>query len=90
MVLRARIDIAHPNMNLRDPVMYRIKRMHHRVGDAWPICPSYDFTHGQSDSLGRSRIRCALWNLRITAPCTTGLSTSWASSSRQTELRVWT
>jgi glutaminyl-tRNA synthetase len=51
-VLRAKIDMAHPNMNLRDPVMYRIKRMHHhRVGDAWCIYPSYDFTHGQSDSL---------------------------------------
>ena len=52
MVLRAKIDMAHPNMNMRDPVMYRIKRMHHhRVGDAWPIYLSYDFTHGQSDSL---------------------------------------
>lgn len=52
MVLRAKIDMAHPNMNMRDPVMYRIKRMHHhRVGDDWPIYPSYDFTHGQSDSL---------------------------------------
>jgi glutaminyl-tRNA synthetase len=51
-VLRAKIDMAHPNMNMRDPVMYRIKRMHHhRVGDAWPIYPSYDFTHGQSDSI---------------------------------------
>ena len=52
MVLRAKIDMSHPNMNMRDPVMYRIKRMHHhRVGDEWPIYPSYDFTHGQSDSL---------------------------------------
>lgn len=51
-VLRAKIDMAHPNMNMRDPVMYRIKRIHHhRVGDAWPIYPSYDFTHGQSDSI---------------------------------------
>lgn len=51
-VLRAKIDMAHPNMNMRDPVMYRIKRMHHhRLGDAWCIYPSYDFTHGQSDSL---------------------------------------
>lgn len=51
-VLRARIDMAHPNMNMRDPVMYRIKRMHHhRVGDTWCIYPSYDFTHGQSDSI---------------------------------------
>ena len=51
-VLRAKIDMAHPNMNMRDPVMYRIKRMHHhRVGDQWCIYPSYDFTHGQSDSI---------------------------------------
>ncbi|MDP0497454.1 MAG: glutamine--tRNA ligase/YqeY domain fusion protein [Verrucomicrobiota bacterium JB024] len=52
MVLRAKIDMAAPNMNLRDPVMYRIKRMHHhRTGDKWCIYPSYDFTHGQSDSI---------------------------------------
>lgn len=52
MVLRAKIDMAHPNMNMRDPIMYRIKRMHHhRLGEAWPIYPSYDFTHGQSDSI---------------------------------------
>ncbi len=51
-VLRAKIDMAHPNLNLRDPVMYRIKRMHHhRTGDAWCIYPSYDFTHGQSDAI---------------------------------------
>ncbi|WP_162030525.1 MULTISPECIES: glutamine--tRNA ligase/YqeY domain fusion protein [unclassified Lentimonas] len=51
-VLRAKIDMTHPNMNMRDPVMYRIKRMHHhRLGDEWCMYPSYDFTHGQSDSL---------------------------------------
>ncbi|MCG8450227.1 MAG: glutamine--tRNA ligase/YqeY domain fusion protein [Pirellulales bacterium] len=50
--LRAKIDMASPNMNLRDPVMYRIKRAHHhRTGDKWCIYPSYDFTHGQSDSI---------------------------------------
>ncbi|WP_309399380.1 glutamine--tRNA ligase/YqeY domain fusion protein [Cerasicoccus maritimus] len=50
--LRAKIDMASPNLNLRDPVLYRIKRAtHHRTGDAWPIYPSYDYTHGQSDSL---------------------------------------
>ncbi len=50
--LRAKIDMASPNINLRDPVMYRIKRAHHhRTGDNWCIYPSYDFTHGQSDSL---------------------------------------
>jgi glutaminyl-tRNA synthetase len=51
-VLRARIDMASPNMNLRDPVMYRILHAaHHRTGDKWCIYPMYDFTHGQSDSL---------------------------------------
>jgi glutaminyl-tRNA synthetase len=50
--LRAKIDMASPNLNLRDPVMYRIKRAHHqRTGDAWCIYPSYDFAHGQSDSI---------------------------------------
>ncbi len=50
--LRAKIDMASPNINLRDPVMYRIKRAHHhRTGDKWCIYPSYDFTHGQSDSI---------------------------------------
>jgi glutaminyl-tRNA synthetase len=50
--LRARIDMAAPNLNLRDPVMYRIRRTaHHRTGDAWCIYPMYDWAHGQSDSL---------------------------------------
>ena len=51
-VLRAKIDMAHHNMLLRDPVMYRIlKAHHHRTGDKWCIYPMYDFTHGQSDSV---------------------------------------
>jgi len=51
-VLRAKIDMAAPNMNLRDPVLYRILRAPHpRTGDAWCIYPMYDFAHGQSDSL---------------------------------------
>ncbi|TWT52927.1 Glutamine--tRNA ligase [Rubripirellula amarantea] len=50
--LRAKIDMASPNINLRDPVMYRILRAtHHRTGDKWCIYPTYDWTHGQSDSL---------------------------------------
>ncbi|WP_309386310.1 glutamine--tRNA ligase/YqeY domain fusion protein [Cerasicoccus frondis] len=50
--LRAKIDMASPNLNLRDPVLYRIKHAeHHRTGNEWPIYPSYDYTHGQSDSL---------------------------------------
>lgn len=50
--LRGKIDMAHPNINMRDPVMYRIlKADHHRTGDQWCIYPSYDYAHGQSDSL---------------------------------------
>lgn len=50
--LRAKIDMASPNINLRDPVMYRILRAHHhRTGDTWCIYPTYDWTHGQSDSI---------------------------------------
>ena len=53
-VLRARIDMASPNLNLRDPVMYRILHaQHHRTGNKWCIYPLYDFAHGQSDSLER-------------------------------------
>ncbi len=51
-VLRAKIDMASPNLNMRDPVMYRVLHAsHHRTGDKWCIYPIYDFTHGQSDSI---------------------------------------
>jgi glutaminyl-tRNA synthetase len=51
-VLRAKIDMKHTNMLMRDPVIYRIKHAHHhRTGDAWCIYPMYDFAHGQSDSI---------------------------------------
>ena len=50
MVLRAKIDMASPNMHFRDPIMYRIiKHPHHRTGDRWKVYPMYDFAHGQSD-----------------------------------------
>lgn len=60
--LRAKIDMASPNMNMRDPVMYRILHApHHRTGDAWCIYPMYDFAHGQSDSLeGITHSMCSL------------------------------
>ena len=52
--LRAKIDMASPNLNLRDPVMYRIRKaLHHRTGDRWCIYPMYDWAHGQCDSIER-------------------------------------
>ncbi len=51
-ILRAKIDMAHPNINMRDPALYRIRHAHHhRTGDAWCIYPTYDFAHGQSDAI---------------------------------------
>lgn len=51
-VLRAKIDMAHTNMHMRDPILYRIKHAdHHRTGDTWCIYPMYDFAHGQSDAI---------------------------------------
>ncbi len=61
-VLRAKVDMASPNMHLRDPVLYRIKRApHHRTGNKWVIYPMYDFAHGQSDSIeGITHSLCSL------------------------------
>jgi glutaminyl-tRNA synthetase len=51
-VLRAKVDMAHPNMHMRDPIIYRIKHArHHRTGDKWCVYPMYDFAHGQSDAI---------------------------------------
>ena len=60
--LRAKIDMASPNINMRDPVMYRVLRAtHHRTGDQWCIYPTYDFAHGQSDSIeGVTHSLCTL------------------------------
>lgn len=60
--LRARIDMASGNLNLRDPVIYRIRHVtHHRTGDAWCIYPTYDYTHGQSDAIeGVTHSLCTL------------------------------
>ena len=62
-VLRAKIDMAHPNLNMRDPVMYRIihEPAHHRTGNKWKIYPMYDWTHGQNDSMeGITHSLCSL------------------------------
>jgi len=62
LALRAKIDMSSPNIKMRDPVIYRIKRMHHiRTGDAWPIYPMYDFTHCTSDAIeGITHSLCTL------------------------------
>ena len=61
-VLRAKIDMASPNMNMRDPTLYRIRRVsHYRTGHAWCIYPTYDFAHPLSDSLeGITHSLCTL------------------------------
>jgi glutaminyl-tRNA synthetase len=61
-ILRARIDMAHPNLLMRDPILYRIRSAHHyRRGDAWCIYPTYDWAHGQSDSIeGITHSLCSL------------------------------
>ena len=61
-VLRARIDMSHDNMAMRDPVMYRIRHSHHfRTGDDWKIYPTYDWAHGQSDAIeGTTHSLCTL------------------------------
>jgi glutaminyl-tRNA synthetase len=62
MVLRAKIDLGHVNMKMRDPVMYRIRNVpHHRTGDRWHIYPLYDWAHGQSDAIeGITHSLCSL------------------------------
>ncbi len=61
-VLRAKIDMQHENMQLRDPVMYRIRHgHHHRTGDRWHVYPTYDWAHGQSDAIeGVTHSLCTL------------------------------
>jgi glutaminyl-tRNA synthetase len=61
-VLRAKIDMASPNINLRDPTLYRIRRLaHHQTGDEWVIYPTYDYAHGQEDAIeGISHSICTL------------------------------
>ncbi len=79
-VLRAKIDMASPNFNMRDPVIYRIRFAHHyRTGDKWCIYPMYDYTHCDRRTRSRtSRIRCARWSSRIIVRSTTGSSTQLA------------
>ena len=75
--LRAKIDMASPNINMRDPVLYRILRFeHHRTGNDWCIYPMYDYAHRISDSIEGLPIPSAPLNLKTTARCMTGLLNS--------------
>jgi len=68
-VLRAKIDMASPNMNMRDPVMYRVKHAHHhRTGNEWCIYPMYDYAHGQSDYIENITHSCCTLEFEIHKP----------------------
>ena len=72
-VLRAKIDMLSPNINMRDPVIYRVARMtHHNTGDAWCIYPMYDFAIQLKMPLNRLPTPSVRWNLKITGRCMTG------------------
>ena len=76
--LRAKIDMSSPNLNMRDPVIYRILHAtHHRTGDAWCVYPMYDFAHPSATICRASRILSVPSNSKTTARCTTG----WAFPS---------
>ncbi len=77
--LRAKIDMASPNMNLRDPVLYRIKHgvVHHQTGTEWCLYPMYDFTHPLSDALEGITHSLCTWNSRTIAPSTIGSSSKF-------------
>ena len=84
-LLRAKIDMASPNINLRDPALYRIRHIEHQhTGDKWCIYPMYDFAHTMSDALGgTSRIRYVHSSLKIIVLCITGSSTSYEPEHRR-------
>jgi glutaminyl-tRNA synthetase len=68
-VLRAKIDMAAPNMKMRDPLLYRIRHAsHYRTGDEWCIYPMYDYAHRLSDAIEGITHSICTWNLRTTAP----------------------
>ena len=80
MTLRAKIDLASGNLNLRDPIIYRIRFInHHRQGTKWCIYPMYDFAHPIQDAWRALPTACAPWSLSPTGPCTTGWSATCPS-----------
>ncbi len=86
-VLRAKIDMASPNINMRDPVIYRIARMtHHNTGDKWCIYPMYDFAHPIEDARRELPILSVHWSLRITDHSMTGLYGNWNTRTHRDRL----
>jgi glutaminyl-tRNA synthetase (EC 6.1.1.18) len=86
-VLRAKIDMASGNINMRDPVIYRIRRINHiHTGDTWCIYPMYDFTHGISDAIEALRTPCAPWNLKTIGLCMIGTWTILVSPTTRNKL----
>ena len=78
MVLRARIDMASPNINMRDPILYRVRKAHHhRTGDAWPIYPMYDYAHPLEDALERITHSLCTLEFEDHGRCTTGCWPAW-------------
>ena len=83
-VLRAKIDMASPNINMRDPVIYRVAHMtHHNTGDKWCIYPMYDFAHPIEDRLSTSHTLSVPLSSRITDRSTTGQQESASSRTRR-------
>jgi len=77
-ILRAKIDMASPNMNLRDPAIYRIRHAHHhRTGDAWCIYPMYDYAHCVSDALENITHSLCTLEFESHRRCTSGSSSAW-------------
>ena len=77
-VLRAKVDLSSPNMHMRDPIIYRIKKTHHhRTGNDWCIYPMYDFAHGQSDSIENITHSICTLEFIPHRPFTTGLLKNW-------------
>jgi glutaminyl-tRNA synthetase len=88
-VLRAKIDMASPNIVMRDPVLYRIlKTNHHRTGDKWCIYPMYDFPIVSPTCWKQSPTRSAPWSLKTTGPSTTGCSTPCKRRTVQDRLNL--
>ena len=84
--LRAKIDMSHPNLNMRDPVIYRILHAsHHRTKDKWCIYPMYDWAHGLEDSIERITHLSAHLNLKITDLYMIGISNTRHLSPQQIE-----